>query len=246
MLKKAIQFPFRGPNVWPNLGCMALSMIIPVVGGLVATGYLIVIEKKLIENINSDAPRFNFNRFADYLIKGLWPFLASLVLSLFIMPLTFGLAVAMMLAVALLHENEGLMVGAIVCGGFLIVLVSLLIGPPFQALYLNVSLQGDFKAAFDWRFALDYTRRVGLLYIGKHLLLMLIFFPLAIFSFCIPYLGMFALMTISMFVFTHLNIQIYLEYLNRGGTPIPFQPEPIEPAFPVVPAPQPQPPAPYP
>jgi hypothetical protein len=126
------------------------------------------------------------------------------------------------------------MVSIILLAVFVFVAVSFLISPLFQPLVLRVSLQGNFQGAFDWRFAVDYFKRVGLLSIGQHLLLVLLVFPASILSFCVPYVGLFAVIVISSFVQTHLNTQLYLEYLNRGGVPIPFEPEPPEPAFPVV------------
>ncbi len=234
MLKQAIRFPFRGPYVWANLGCIALCFLIPIVGALVAQGYLITVEKRLIENIDADAPRFNFSRFSDYLMKGIWPFLAALVLSLFFIPIILAIVGVTFVVSLILHDHKAPMVAVIVLG-ILVYLTSILfIGPLLQPLILKSSLLGRFEAAFDWRFALDYFKRVGLLSIGMHLLLMLIMFPATILSFCIPYLGLFALMTIAMFVQIHLNTQLYLTYLDRGGTPIPFEPEPPESGFPVI------------
>ncbi|HVT82472.1 MAG TPA: DUF4013 domain-containing protein [Phycisphaerae bacterium] len=94
MLKRALAFPFRGTHAWANLGCTALCFFIPVIGGLVAQGYLITVEKRLIENLDSDAPKFNFSRFSDYLMKGVWPFLLGLILSVVIIPLVMVLWVS--------------------------------------------------------------------------------------------------------------------------------------------------------
>jgi len=237
MISRAIGFPFRGPHVWANLGCVVLCTIIPAVGPLVVGGYLIVVEKRLIENIDSDAPRFKFDRFVDYLIKGVWPFVLGLILSCFILPLVMCLWFGMFIGVTMLHDRPAVLVGVMITAAIVLMTLSLALAPLVQPLVLKVSLQGDLKGALDWRFALDYFKRVGLLSIGQHVLLVLIIFPVSILSFCIPYLGLFAVVAISNFVQIHLNTQIYLEYLNRGGMPIPFEPEPPEPAFPVVQSP---------
>jgi hypothetical protein len=233
-LKRTIMFPFRGPHVWPNLGCVALCFLIPVVGALVAMGYMVTVEKLLIQNIDADAPRFNFNRFSDYLIKGVWPFLASLVLTLIVLPLMLLMVLAVVVAAALLQKHKVIMITVIVIGGLGYMTAAFLLNPLLTPLILKSGLQSSFSAAFDWKFMLDYFKRAGMLTLGMQFLLALLIFPAAILSFCIPYLGLFALMTMTQFMQTHLRAQLYLTYLDRGGTPIPFEPEPPEPAFPVI------------
>ena len=85
----ALRFPFRGPHVRPNIGCLLVCMLIPFVGALVAIGYLVGVEKALIQNPNADAPKFDFGKFSQYLQRGLWPFLASLILMLVVLPFHF-------------------------------------------------------------------------------------------------------------------------------------------------------------
>lgn len=239
---KAIAFPFRGPNAWPNLGLVAVCMLIPVVGPIVVNGYQIVIEKRLIENLDADAPRFSFNRFSDYLTRGVWPFLAAMVATLAIIPVVLALVGACVLGATLLQDHPAWMVAVIVAGVCAYLGVLLALGPVMLGVMLKAGLAGSFQAGFDWKFLWDFYRKAGLLTIGTQLLFSLMIFPAALVSLCIPYLGMFALITIAAFVQTHINVQLYLTYLQRGGTPISFQPEPPDPGFPVIMAPPPMPP----
>ena len=63
----AVRFAVRGPNRWVNIGCLLVCMLIPIVGPMVASGYLIVVEKLLIRYPEAEAPRFDFGQFSMYL-----------------------------------------------------------------------------------------------------------------------------------------------------------------------------------
>src|SRR4051812_9952611 len=98
----AIGFPFRGPNAWRNIGLILVCFLIPFVGPMVIVGYIIGVEKILINNIHADAPAFDFGKFSIYLTRGLYPFLASMVLVLvlyaLLVPVVIGFVVAFILA----------------------------------------------------------------------------------------------------------------------------------------------------
>ena len=231
---KAIKFPFKGEHAWANLGCMALCLLIPVVGGIVAGGYRVVIDKKLIENLDADAPRFSFQRFSDYLIRGVWPFLVGMLMVLCLVPFVL-VAWAMTIAGFLLVDRSvGWGIALIIIGVCLYLLSFLLFAPVLAPMQFKAGLEGKFEAAFDVAYLSDYWKRVGLLTIGAHFLLVILMVPAMLVSMCVPYLGLFALITLMMFVTAHWNTQLYLEYLRRGGIAVAFTPEPIEPGFEVV------------
>ena len=233
----AIAFPFRGPNAWVNIGCLLLCMLIPIVGPMVATGFLVRVEKLLIENIQSDVPRFNFNRFSDYLQKGLWPFLASLVMSLILMPVFALLGVGVVLAVIALQKQTALMAIVIAILALIYIISILLFGVVGAPMMFKAGMEESFAAAFDRPFVFDYLKRVGLLTLGTQFLMMLIFLPLSLVGICIPIVGPYALISVILQIQAHIMTQLYLAYLDRGGIPLAIKPElPEFAAFPVQPA----------
>jgi hypothetical protein len=98
---------------------------------------------------------------------------------------------------------------------------------------LKAGLEESFTKALDFKFAWDYCKRVGLLHVGVHLAMFVMMVPVIVILSCIPFANL-ALITVMFLAQTHLNIQIYLEYLHRGGMAISFVPDPPEPAFPII------------
>jgi len=235
-LGTAFTYPFRGPHMWPNLGLGALCFLIPVVGPMVFMGYLIRAEILLLQNINADPPRFDFGRFVPYLTRGVQVFLVSLIASLVLLPIIWGAMFAMMMCMALLIEKHPIAAVCCILGVTLFVfLLSLLYGLVTAPMYLKAAFEDRFAAGFDFRFVGDYLKRVGLLSLGTQFLAFFLILPFTA-LFCIPIVGPYLALAPISFITAHIRVQLYLEYLARGGTPINIKYEPPDPAFPVIPA----------
>src|SRR5688572_24345191 len=86
---RAYSYIFDNPEWTMVLLWGALMAIVPVVGPLVLLGYMFVVMDGLLASGGARFPVLDLNRFVDYLVRGLWPFLASLVVSLVLLPLFF-------------------------------------------------------------------------------------------------------------------------------------------------------------
>jgi hypothetical protein len=233
-VSSAIGFPFRGPHVWPNLGLVLLCLLIPVIGPIVVMGYMVGAERALAENIDAAAPRFDFGKFTFYLQRGVWPFLVGLVMGLILLPFMWGLIAVGIVGGALLGRHPW--VGVAMIGGavpaYLVLLTVYQVAT--APLILKAGLQENFGAGFDLRFLGDYVKRVGLLALGVGLVMVVIIVPLSLVSLCALFVGPLVLSVWLQFVLAHVQMQLYREYLARGGTPIVIKPEPPAPAFPVI------------
>lgn len=90
---------FATEKKWMTILGLAVSMLIPIVGPMVAIGYLF----RRFFRVRNGKPTedFDFNLFGDYLKGGLWPVLASMVAALIFIPLVIVAMVLMMAGPAL-------------------------------------------------------------------------------------------------------------------------------------------------
>ena len=78
---RMLRAPFQSPNWIMNLIWMFVCQIagIIVIGSLVALGYQAEVAEARSGGRSENWPDFNPDRFVDYLMRGLWPFLWSLI-----------------------------------------------------------------------------------------------------------------------------------------------------------------------
>lgn len=239
---EALRYPFRGPHRWVNLGCILVCMLIPVLGAIVISGYVIIAEKTLILSPFADPPRFDFGKFSRYLQRGVPPFAVSLIASCALAALWVPISLSVVLAVLFLQEHHaGMMIAIIVlaaCAALLLMVVSFAVLAP---LMFKAGMDGKILEAFDKTFLLEYWRRVGWAQMGAQLWMMAMYIPVAMISFCLPLVGPYLAISYLLQVQAHMMAQLYLLYVRRGGPPLPFEPEPPDPGgFPIEPMPPPQ------
>src|SRR5262245_40908593 len=99
-VKPFTYFVKKKPGGFTNLLYGCVCVLIPVVGPIILLGYRAEIAEDLERDPQlEDYPDFTFNRFADYLQRGIWPFLMQLIVSLAATALIF-LAIGVGVAVA--------------------------------------------------------------------------------------------------------------------------------------------------
>ena len=230
----ALSFPFRGPKAWQNLGCLLVCFLIPIVGPIVAHGYLIIVQKLLVDYPQADAPAFEFAKFGRYLERGVPMLIVGLIYSLVLVPLMVPLGAAFVISMILVDKHPGWLALIIPLGIILYLAVTLLLIAVAWPMSFKAGLEGRIEAGFDFRFLPDYWKRVGLLMIGMQLLMFLLFLPVALVGLCVPIVGPYAAMAAMLQIQAHIAVQLYLIYLDRGGTALAIKPEPVEiAAFPV-------------
>ena len=83
---------FKSPAWVKNCLLGGVCILIPVIGQLVLSGWLITgFWARGNDDNPSTFPRFDFQNFGKYLERGLWPFLVSLVAGLLLVPIIMAM-----------------------------------------------------------------------------------------------------------------------------------------------------------
>jgi hypothetical protein len=242
---RSFNYIFENPNwlmnvVWGFL-CQLAGQFIPVVPALVFMGYQYEVIEELHKNGGRRYPDFDINRFADYLGRSVWPFLVTLILMVFVMPIMMVVGFGMMMLMVGVGASAGEDVAPVVIifGVFLTMVVVFLLLALFSTIMtpmvLRAGLAQDFAAGFDFGWATDFMRKVWL-----ETVLAMLFMLFSVLGLAMVTCGLALIVVGPMlpFVSSHLCYQLYALYLARGGTPIPLKPRmpPMAPAY--MPPPQ--------
>jgi hypothetical protein len=223
---QAYRFVFQSPKWFMNLLFSALCILVPVVGQMVLMGWAFeVIEALLVSR--GAYPDFDTNRLGKYLMRGLWPFLVYLVVSV---PVSMVGGVIYMITVfagAALAQDHPMVLWVIFPFVFvLVVALSLLTHIVLVPLCLRAGLGQDFASAFSVEFVKDFLKRMW-----KEMLLVWLFLVVtapfvAIAGLLLLCVGIYFAQALIMLAQYHFWYQFYDLYLQRGGTPIPLQAKP--------------------
>ena len=228
---RVYKFIFENPNWFMSLLLLAVCQFIPIVGPLVAIGYQFIVTETLHRRTHPTYPDFDFNRFGDYLKRGVWPFLVSLVVALVFVPIMMGgfflSAMAVGAAAQGGGEEFGGVVAAIVIG--LMMLLFMVFGffanLVVQPMFLRAGLAQDFGQAFNMSFVRDFVARTW-----KEMTLLWFFFAatgllVVLAGYALCFVGVYLSIGVLMLSQAHGYFQLYEVYLSRGGMPIPLKPD---------------------
>jgi hypothetical protein len=217
---KAFTFAFRKPKSgWKNvlLGGLVV-MFIPVVGSIVFLGYRGYVASDLDEDPDLRYHRdFKFDKFGDYLSKGVWQFLAQMLIGCVAM-LGYVIMFAGFLTVGQQSPDKMLLV---LFAGYGITFLLVVIGTFFVwPLELYAALSEDVSVGRAFAFA---GRFAGLMW-GEMLVAVFVYFILAAVTMLIGQLaccvGMIPAVAIMSQAEIHIIVQLYRSYLEKGGRAI--------------------------
>lgn len=231
---RLLSFVFESPNwlmnlVWGAL-CTLLSSL--VVGQLVMHGYQAQIMIGSVQNPNGQYPDFDSNKIGDYLVRGLWIWLGMLISSLllgvvfFIMFLLF--AGVMAAAVALTANGQGepsILIFFMAMFGyvFLLTAISIIAFLIIAPVTIKIGLTGNLGEMFDLAWHLDFVKKMfGSMVLGA-IMVVLISLLLSVCGMVLCFVGVFPAAAWIMMSQANLYSQLYLNYLERGGRPVPIQ-----------------------
>jgi hypothetical protein len=223
----AISDFFKTPH-WPrNLLFGAICVLLPIVGPIVLTGWMVIGFWGRDGDDPAAFPEFQFDDFATYLERGLWPFLVLFVANLvLIVPFVFLMFAAFATTFLANQRNAGYVAGVSVCAVMCLFFVAMvLFALVMTPLKLRASLTQSFGQAFDISFV---KRFIALTW--KETLLAWLFLMVANVVFMIVgmlalFIGIYFVMVPVYFAFTHITKQLYQVYLDRGGEPVPISPK---------------------
>ena len=219
---RSLQFIQDRKNWIMNVLLVGVCILIPIIGAIVAFGYLFeMIESLLADPEHRDYRDFDFNRFTDYLSRGIWPFLARLVVSLAIL-LPFGIVYMLSFVCGgMLAKDAPALFFISVMVGVLIWLVGIL---ATLAMSLPVTLQAGLTRGFDLSQMLSFAKQFVRL-VRKELVMTVLFLVGvslvgAVITVVTCFVGSPFVQAVFVMCEHHLLFQLYRLYLERGGSPI--------------------------
>ncbi|MCI0358392.1 MAG: DUF4013 domain-containing protein [Planctomycetaceae bacterium] len=228
---RSFQYIFENPNwimnlVWSFL-CQLAGGVIPVLPALVFMGYQFEVVEGLHLERGKRYPDFDINRFMDYLTRGIWPFLVTLIVGVVLAPFLVGIGLTVLFGSLALGASGGedfaalgFMIGLLLTMAVMMVLGALasILATP---LIIRAGLSQDFAAAFDFGWAKDFMAKMWLETLLSMLFLFFSAFALALVT-CGA--GWIVIAPMIPFVSSHFYYQLYSIYLSRGGKPVPLKP----------------------
>ena len=207
-----------------NILMGGLCMLIPAIGPIVFSGYLfLVIESLKRDPDHKDYADFDFNRFQEYLMRGIWPFLMRLVLGLIIgMPLGLIAGVVMGVGGAVSAASESPVIFLLFYFLMFVIImvvsiVSVLVTFPAE---LQAGLGREFNLPRMWAFVKDFNKRVFKEMVVSILFVMASAFVAEFAGILACCIGIYFTIAAVVMAQHHLLFQLYMLYLERGGSPI--------------------------
>ena len=210
-----------------NLLLGAVCSLIPVVGPIALSGWLIGLFWARRENDNpAEFPPFDFQNFVKYLERGLWPFVVSLVAVLALIPVFLVLIFGFMILASAFdsHSEAGKILFGLMMFLSIIVYLVMIIGLNFilVPLLLKAAITQDFVKAFDLKFVKAFLALVWLDLLNAIVFLIGVGIVMLAITVITCYIGGFLLSPVIYFTWMHLQKQLYMLYLERGGEAVPL------------------------
>jgi hypothetical protein len=226
---EAYQFVFQSPNWLANLLLVLVAAMIPMIGNIIVIGYFTFVVQSLHFRVNLPYPDFDFNRFSDYLTRGIWPFLVTLVVSVVMVPLFLAMMFGIPLVLGLIGSAAGpeaatilAIIGAVVA--WVVIMVgSFILNLIITAMILRAAWSEDFMEGLNVTAAWDFAQKMWLEFILEQLFMMVTAPIIALCGLLLLCVGYFLAIGLILFAQFHFLAQLYTIYLARGGIPIPVK-----------------------
>jgi hypothetical protein len=232
----SLNYFFEHPDWANSLLLGSLCLLIPVINSMIILGYRYEIVEMKVRFPDQLYPKFDFNRFSQYLGRGAMPFLIDFVLQFLInFPLQISIWLCIGLVAAAGNSQSQLLVVVAGVGVPLIILVDITLLIVLHVLLIPITLRAglsqDFNQTFKFAWFKDFLLKVGLQTLLFNLFTMAVGTVLIIPGYLACCIGIVPVGFYLMGpVLAHHHAQLYRLYLARGGEPIPLRPLQTEPA----------------
>ena len=232
---RAYAYFFDSPKWGMNLLLGAVCTLIPVLGGIVFSGYgYEAVEAMHRRGKDDHYPDFDFNRFVKYLVRGCWPFIWQLIVSVpvfFVVWVLYFIFAMIFIGTVDTHEH-GPPAAVFLFFAFFFALalaLALVVSVVLSPLLLRSGLSQELGFDQAIPFLQDFLKRVGKEVVLAQLFLIgtaIVIVPIAELMCILP---VFPAIVIVQMAHFHLLYQLYGLYLQRGGTPVPLPLEIVPP-----------------
>jgi hypothetical protein len=202
-----------------NLLMGVVCTLIPAVGGILLLGYRAEVADDLVRDpARKDYPDFQFERFLQYLQRGVWPFLTQLLLVVFVViPLALvSLGLGYLVHEALVESIPIAALAGILVWGTGLVCVQVILWP----MEYHAQVTKSFSPLAELRFALGFLKRIGFSTVTTIVLFNFLTVLLNLAGLLCLFIGVYPAAVIQSMAEQHLIIQLYSLYLDEGGSPI--------------------------
>ena len=224
---------FEREDWFLNPALSSVCFLIPVIGHIVFMGYQYQVVEGFLRRPNEKISKFDFNQFTQMLSRGVYPFVASLVLQFLVVPLFFIIAFVP-ITISLMFDGEEQAPAMILATIFVVFVaivgsfvVHLIIGP----LMLRAGLSQSFSATFNFRWIRSFVRMMWFEEIMSTLFLIISSIFVSIIGMLMCFVGIYPALALMSLAMSHLTYQQYAIFLANGGEPIPLKEE--TPCYPV-------------
>jgi hypothetical protein len=223
-----------------------LSGLIPgasIVAALLFIGYMFEVVDSLLVTQGNRYPTFDINRFGDYFMRGVWPFLSAMVASLVMVPLFLMLYFVFIggtiAGVAAAGEDAAPFIAIPMMILFFVLIFAIVIGVNLllTPMLLRAGLAQEFGEAFRWDWIKDFIKRMWMDILLAWLFMAISSTLLTLLGLLVCCVGVYAAQAVVLMAHAHLWYQLYAIYLTRGGAPVPIKPN--TPPAPMMMPPQP-------
>ena len=231
----AFEMIHRNPDWFVSVLLTSLCALIPVIGGIILNGYIYETVEILHRTGGNLYPKFDFNRFVEYLLRGVGPFLIGLVLSIplaIVMLLVYFLTFAGIFAAGVAGEDNPEAAGLGILLAFLIsftVMTVAMIAVSFLMVPLGLrgGVSSDIGQSFNFGWAIDFVKKTWLEMLLVFLFQFAVSLVAGLLALLTCYLGLLVVIGYLALISGWLQFQLYRVFLSRGGEPIPFKPTPL-------------------
>ena len=227
---EAYRYVFANPNWLTNVLLVTVCQLIPIIGPMVMLGYQFEIIEALHRDPRRLYPDFNFDSFVDYLKRGLWPFLVSLVAGMVIgIPLMVILYIMMGIVFFIAASVGGDAGGVVGVLGFLLaflgfMILAIVLGVLMMPMVLRAGLAQDFGEAFKVDFIKSFLTRTLKEMVLSALFIAATGMALMLVGMLFCGVGTYVAASLLVLAQAHIYFQLYQLHLARGGDAIPLPP----------------------
>jgi hypothetical protein len=217
--QQAFGYVINQPGGFVNLLLVMVCQFIPILGPIVLLGYRAEVSVALSNDPElQQHPKFTFDRFVDYLSRGIWPFLIGLILVIPMFPILIGALIAGFVIDPPGPGNPPILAFALF-GSALIVtsLAATILSIPMS---FHAEMTGKFDLGGAFRFAAEFWRLLFGLAIVTVFVFNILAFVVVIVGLLCCFVGIYPAISLIEMAGQHIMVQLYREYLDRGGEPL--------------------------
>ncbi len=220
-LNRMLAAPFKSPNWLTNLLWMFVCDLLATVfiGNIIKFGYLAEVAEARSGGRSEHWPDFTWDRFSDYLMRGLWPFLWNLIWvvpMIIVMGIPLGSTIG--LSSFLMNNNNEVPGGIVLVTGIVVtigVYCCVLLG--MSASMMHAALGNDFMKGADIGWIRSYVSKMWRTTIWAGFVFMLVGIAINIAGMLFFCIGILVASPILSMMAADLVSQLHDIFVSRGG-----------------------------